>query len=397
MFEYEIVQQKQKTLIIYKGRVDGITAPEMEKSLQSLFQDGNRQLLVDLSEIKYISSLGLRVLLKMQKEIKKAEGEIFIESMSEQVKTVFDMSGFDKLFRKYNTSFDSDKDSKQELQKSEISGIKIIEKELDSTEATITFFGDSHKLKSASFTQSDVHRIDSSEICFGCGLAALGNSYQEFSPYFGEAMVINHNMIVYPAINQSAVDVQEYHTEKSTQSYPFFYGFKIAGKINKLIYLQKDDGLTLQELKEIIFARCNSTKVGIVFYGKSNGIMGLNLKKIPVSENNPQKKDILSEQEFLKWFSYPIEPESKNKIILGTGIIGKATKASEKEILTQHEMHIHAAITGERILNQNLLSFESELERLVLKSNLSKIQHLLPESRFTDIALGIIKLQDQER
>ena len=74
------------------GRLDTTTAPELEAALnQSL--DGVTQLNINLADILYISSAGLRVLLSAQKRMNK-QGEMKVTNVNETVMEIFEVTGF---------------------------------------------------------------------------------------------------------------------------------------------------------------------------------------------------------------------------------------------------------------------------------------------------------------
>ena len=75
------------------GRVDTITSPELEGAVQL---DGVEELVFDLSQVDYISSAGLRVLLASQK--KMAGKKMLIAGARPAVKEVFDITGFSDIF-----------------------------------------------------------------------------------------------------------------------------------------------------------------------------------------------------------------------------------------------------------------------------------------------------------
>lgn len=75
------------------GRVDTITAPELEAAVKT---DGIEELVFDLAKIDYISSAGLRVLLSSQKRM--AGKKMLIANACPSVKEVFDITGFSDIF-----------------------------------------------------------------------------------------------------------------------------------------------------------------------------------------------------------------------------------------------------------------------------------------------------------
>ncbi|MGD8685702.1 MAG: STAS domain-containing protein, partial [Syntrophobacterales bacterium] len=66
----EVVEKKQNGICILGllGRLDSNTSPEFEKKIFEVIEDGTKSLIVDFESLDYISSAGLRVLLKATKE-----------------------------------------------------------------------------------------------------------------------------------------------------------------------------------------------------------------------------------------------------------------------------------------------------------------------------------------
>ena len=86
-------QEGSKLTLVPVGRVDTITAPELEAAV---VLDGVEELVFDLAQVDYISSAGLRVLLSAQK--KMAGKSMKIANSKPAVKEVFDITGFSDIF-----------------------------------------------------------------------------------------------------------------------------------------------------------------------------------------------------------------------------------------------------------------------------------------------------------
>ena len=85
-------------LLEVTSSVDGYTAPSLDKTLQDLLSRGHSRLLLDASQISFMSSAGLRALTSAQREARQLGGEVRLFGLSAQVRKVFDMSGLDQLF-----------------------------------------------------------------------------------------------------------------------------------------------------------------------------------------------------------------------------------------------------------------------------------------------------------
>ena len=92
---YIIIFQKEingKAVFILDGRLDTVTAPDLEKALRASL-DGVKELTLDFEKLDYISSAGLRVLLSTQKCMSK-QGSMTLTGVNEGVMEVFEITGF---------------------------------------------------------------------------------------------------------------------------------------------------------------------------------------------------------------------------------------------------------------------------------------------------------------
>lgn len=84
------------TTLTLSGCLDTTTAPELETTLADVLS-GARELILDLRDIEYISSAGLRVLLKAQKSMCDTNGAMKLRNVPEAVLEVFDITGFSEF------------------------------------------------------------------------------------------------------------------------------------------------------------------------------------------------------------------------------------------------------------------------------------------------------------
>lgn len=98
----EMRELKHVSVVKVSGRVDSATAPDLEKSLQSLLDSERNQIVLDLQEADYMSSAGLRVLVAMHKATKKSGGGLCLAQPSARVKEVLDLAGLTPVFTVYS-------------------------------------------------------------------------------------------------------------------------------------------------------------------------------------------------------------------------------------------------------------------------------------------------------
>ena len=78
--------------LIVSGRLDTQTAPELENELDSVLS-GLKELTFDMTNLEYVSSAGLRVILKAQKAM-NAQGSMKLTGVNDSIMEVFDITGF---------------------------------------------------------------------------------------------------------------------------------------------------------------------------------------------------------------------------------------------------------------------------------------------------------------
>ena len=89
--------EKELTLTI-EGRVDTITSQELENEINN--ESGNfNSLILDFTDLEYISSAGLRVLIATQKKLKADNIPLVIRNVNDIIGEIFRMSGFDKILK----------------------------------------------------------------------------------------------------------------------------------------------------------------------------------------------------------------------------------------------------------------------------------------------------------
>ena len=85
-----------KLTVALDGRIDTLTAPQLETELAPLL-GGVEALVLDLTQVAYISSAGLRVLLSTHKKMLAAGGSLTISNAVPAVREVFDITGFSDI------------------------------------------------------------------------------------------------------------------------------------------------------------------------------------------------------------------------------------------------------------------------------------------------------------
>ena len=79
------------------GRIDTSTSPSVEAAIKAKLAEGSARILLDMQEVTYVSSAGLRVVLLVAKQAKASNGSLALFGLQPSVREVFDISGFGKI------------------------------------------------------------------------------------------------------------------------------------------------------------------------------------------------------------------------------------------------------------------------------------------------------------
>ena len=91
-------RKEEKALVVeVSGRMDALTAPEFEKKMQQLMDQGQERFVVDMRQVDYVSSAGLRSVLVISKALKSGQGRLLLAGLTEAVQEVFEMTGFARI------------------------------------------------------------------------------------------------------------------------------------------------------------------------------------------------------------------------------------------------------------------------------------------------------------
>ena len=84
-------------IIVISGRLDAAAAAIAEGEINKMLEGEENRLLFDLSDLEYLSSGGLRVILSAAKEIRRREGKVVLAALTQYVYEIFEVSGFSAM------------------------------------------------------------------------------------------------------------------------------------------------------------------------------------------------------------------------------------------------------------------------------------------------------------
>ncbi len=93
----ELEEIDKKIVLRIDGRLDASSAPQLERKFTQLIEEHHLHLLLDFTQVDYMSSAGMRVLLSVAKKLKSKKGALVLFSLQEEVAEIVRLAGFDKI------------------------------------------------------------------------------------------------------------------------------------------------------------------------------------------------------------------------------------------------------------------------------------------------------------
>jgi anti-sigma B factor antagonist len=97
-------QYKRCDVVKVNGRIDSASAPQLQEEFNKILDANSYHIVLNMVDVSFISSAGLRVLITTQKNCKKFNrGELVLTKVPENIKAALDLAGFTALFQIFDS------------------------------------------------------------------------------------------------------------------------------------------------------------------------------------------------------------------------------------------------------------------------------------------------------
>ena len=101
---FETDNTQNVSIMKVKGRVDSDTAPELDNALSKLLDANRNKIVLNLQNVDFLSSAGLRAMVKALKNAQNSGGDVRLASVSEPIEVILRTVGMLQMFKMYSTS-----------------------------------------------------------------------------------------------------------------------------------------------------------------------------------------------------------------------------------------------------------------------------------------------------
>jgi anti-anti-sigma factor len=370
-----------------KGRLDAYWAGHLGDEIAEVLREGARSIRLNMKEVAYVSSAGIRVLFQTYKQLNDIHGTFAVSEPSEAVRSVLELAGLaELLFEKASTGDVQVATPRQP--ETFVRGNARFEI-LESHRGTMTarVIGSPELLVGCQFHQEHCQELPFRHEMLGIGLGAFGKDFEDCQPRFGEFLAAA-GVAAYLPTDSSNVPDYILSTGHFVPRLQVLYGIACEGDFSKIVYFESRENslqLTLREIVEACREMAGSDAIAVAMIAESAGLVGAALRRSPALEAAPQPA--FEHPQIRQWLSFTAERAYAKSLAFLVGVATSDPNSFLNPIVRPLAKdcpiagHFHAASFSYHPLKKGETNLKEAASGLFEVENLQGVLHLLNDER----------------
>ena len=379
------------------GRLDGYWSDHLASALDEEIRLGRHHLLLDLSDVVFLSSAGIGVLVKSYNDLDSIRGSLSIWKASERVRKVIEICGLDQMLLAKEETLQADKRIPYATS-SLVRHVERAEATFDvyalAAEAGLTcrVLGDASLIEGCRFSKENCYSVNFPDSSFAIGLGALGENFDECCTRFGEFIAVAGTVAYQPTDGTNVPD-HLVAGGKSLSNVQVCYGIACeelaAGPFSMLLRFQAGKGgpVSLTELVDSCLEISGTPRLGIVMVAEAAGLVGASLRRSPAQAK--EKPGPFEFPQVREWLSFTAERTHTRSMTLvagvavrdDAGVMAPVVRPLNSSKLGEIRGHFHAAAFSYHPLQNGKIDLKTTVRKLFEGEDVDEVVHLLTDDR----------------
>ncbi len=385
----EITQQPRdgRLELQLKGRLDANWADRVGSAIESAIRAGQHHIDLDLAQVDYLSSAGIRVLVKYYKQLTTAHGTLRVVRPTEAVLSVLQLSGIAGLLAAAAKT-PPRAESPAQISRWERNGVAF---EAHDQQPGRVLDGRLHG-RPEKFAAGQLSAVESSRVrfdaeVFGLGLGAFGSGPEDARGRYGEFLAVAGAAVAQPTDGSSVPDFQVIEGQ-FVPEVSLLYGLTARGGFARLLRFEAAQSerqvIALAELVEAALENLQTPAAGFAILAESASVVGATLRQSPALAAGKSPWTFPGVRD---WLSFTTERTDERDVALILGFAmgepaGEATQFFRKiGPGTTAQGHFHAAVFPYRPLPKGNLNLKESVAGLLATESAQTVMHLLADER----------------
>lgn len=390
-----------------EGRLDVYWADHLAAAVDQEIRLGSHHIQLDLSQVAFLSSAGIGVLVRFYRELKSIQGSFAVSNCSHNVLKILELSKLDKMLvgEALPESLSVDESGQSStvevltptsITQAERSGAiyEVYPLALES-KLECRRLGDASLLERCGFAQEHCRTMQFSDSTFAIGLGALGERFEDCQGRFGEFIAAGGAVAYLPTDGTNVPDFL-LGGGSTLPEVQVCYGIACHGAkpqpFSSLIRFEAKKGgapVALARLLESCLDLADTSQIGMVMIAESAGLIGAALRRSPVIAGS-----VLGAFEFPRirdWLSFTAERAHTKSVVLVAGIAVRGSSDALAPLIRPFPStpssgipvagHFHAAAFSYRPLQRGRIDLKDSIKTLFEGQALEGVLHLLHDDR----------------
>ncbi len=382
--------QGSRAVLKVTGRLDAAWAEHFHNSIQEVIREGHHHLRIDTSRLEYLSSAGIRSLLRIQRELNSVKGSFGIIHPSAFVAETLRLSGLQQMIMPESET--SDVETVQDAGMSSlaalqpISGIRF-EKHSLKEQGKITVQRNGRWKSWQPVRKEDAVEISFSKNIFGLGIGAPEHDIEAARTRFGEFIAVSGHVVWLPGDGTATPDYLE-QAELFIPRLHVIQSLSGEGDFSHLLRFspgEKGNFLNISDLFLQVLQTTQSNAAAMIGIVEVEGLVGSSLSKSPglISETD-RPGDFPEIRNWLRFCGERIHSQTQALVV---SFLSRDPSHSSIPHLSPLpsipglRVHTHASILPYRPLQQGILELESSVRTVFEDNEPIDLLHLIEDDR----------------
>jgi anti-anti-sigma factor len=386
----EIVTQPLGDVLEVKvrGRLDNYWTEHLHRNLDEVIRGGAHGIRLNLSEITFLSSAGVGLLVRFHKQLKGIGGSFVVTNPSERVKLVLDLCKLSPVLLAEASPAVAPPVHKTEVRRFSSPSASFEVMECAPAKPLICQrIGDPSRLRGCRFGPHDCKTVEFPPATFGLGLGAFGNDFKDTQTRFGEFLAVDGSAAYLPTDGTNVPDFMVSSGELVPEI-TVLYGLRWEGGFTHLVRFETGAGnpISLAELARTALEISPAPAIGMVMVAESAGLVGAALRRSPAAASDANG-DPFKYPEVRSWLSFSAERLYSRSLALISGVAAASECAPLAPLLRPLGAeafplgHFHAAAFSYCPLKKGSIDLNTTVTTLFETETLQGVLHLLTDAR----------------
>ncbi len=385
----EITQeQSEGALTLHlNGRFDAHWADHVGNAIEAAVRNGQHRIVLGFSQVDYLSSAGIRILMNHYKQLKAANGSLRLVHCTGGVLAVLQLAGIAE-FLVVEPDPPGTPASQSGSRRWEKDGLafELFDQHPGSV-LECRRYGHPDRFSTGRLSAADSTRVRLDPDVLSLGLGGFGNERPENNAQFGEFLAVAGAGIVLPADGSSLPDFQ-ISQDRFVPEGNLLYGLSARGKLAHLLRFEASRAtqgvLGLGHLVETVLGQLETPSAAMVILAESACVIGASLRQSPVTAGGTSPWSFPGVRD---WVSFTTERTDERNVALIVGVVEREPSPSNAPFLrrigpgTMAQGHFHAAVFPYRPLPKGSLSLQETATGLLHTESAQTVLHLLADER----------------